>query len=365
MTRPRTVSSRMSLLFNPLTLREVSFRNRAWVSPTCQYSSIDGRPSDWHLVHLGALARGGAGLVMAEATAVVPEGRISPQDAGIWNDEQVAGYAQINEFVRARGAVPGVQLAHAGRKASTYAPWLGCDSVPESDGGWATYGPSAIAFGDFTVPAELSAEQIATLVEAWAAAAQRAVMAGFQVLEVHAAHGYLLHEFLSPLSNRRIDGYGGDLVGRARLLLEIVDAMRAVIPDGIALFVRLSATDWMPGGLTVEEVAEVAWWLARRGVDLIDVSTGGNHPGQAIPIGPGYQVGFARAVRERSGLPVAAVGLITEPEQAERILVDQSADAILLGRVLLRDPNWPQRAAFELGDDMAWPVQYERAKLRR
>ena len=355
----------MSLLFAPLTLREVTFRNRAWVSPMCQYSSAEGRPNDWHLVHLGSLARGGAGLVLAEATAVTPEGRISPQDAGIWSDEQAEDYARITAFVRAQGAVPGIQLGHAGRKASTYAPWRGTGSVPESEGGWSTIGPSALAFGDYAVPAELPAEQIPALVESWAAAARRAVAAGFQVLELHAAHGYLLHQFLSPLSNHRTDGYGGDLASRARLLLEVVDAVRATIPDGIVLFVRLSATDWVPGGLTVQDTAEVAGLLKEHGVDLIDVSSGGNHPDQKITLGPGYQVHFARAVRERSGLPTSAVGLITEPEQAEKILAEQSADAILLARALLREPTWPQRAALELGDDLAWPPQYERAKPRR
>jgi 2,4-dienoyl-CoA reductase-like NADH-dependent reductase (Old Yellow Enzyme family) len=355
----------MSLLFAPLTLRELTFRNRAWVSPMCQYSSTEGRPNDWHLVHLGSLARGGAGLVLAEATAVAPEGRISPQDAGIWNDEQAEDYARITAFVRAQGAVAGIQLGHAGRKASTYAPWRGTGSVPESEGGWPTVGPSAIAFGGYAEPAELPAEQIPALIERWTAAARRAVAAGFQVLELHAAHGYLLHQFLSPLSNHRTDGYGGDLAARARLLLEIVDAVRAAIPDGTVLFVRLSATDWVPGGLAVEDTAEVADWLKEHGVDLIDVSSGGNHPDQKITLGPGYQVHFARALRERSGLPVSAVGLITEPEQAEKILAEQSADAILLARALLREPTWPQRAAFELGDDLAWPPQYERAKPRR
>ncbi|HEX4788960.1 MAG TPA: NADH:flavin oxidoreductase/NADH oxidase [Actinospica sp.] len=352
----------MSRLFSPLTLRDVTFSNRAWVSPMCQYSSVDGRPADWHLVHLGALARGGAGLVMTEATAVLPEGRISPEDAGIWTDEQAADYARITAFIRGQGAVPGIQLAHAGRKASTYAPWRGQGSVPQDEGGWPTVAPSAVAFGRYAVPAELAESELPALVEAWAAAARRAVTAGFEVIELHAAHGYLLHEFLSPVSNLRTDGYGGDLAGRARLLLEIVDAVRAAAPDGVVLFVRLSATDWVPGGLAVEDVAEVASWLARRGVDLIDVSSGGNHPDQRIELGPGYQVPFARAVRERSGLPVAAVGQITEPGQAEKILDEESADAVLLARALLRDPNWPQRAALELGDELAWPAQYERAR---
>jgi 2,4-dienoyl-CoA reductase-like NADH-dependent reductase (Old Yellow Enzyme family) len=354
----------MSRLFSPLTLRGVTFANRAWVSPMCQYSSVDGRPTDWHLVHLGALARGGAGLVFTEATAVSPDGRISPQDAGIWTDEQAADYARITEFIRGQGAIPGIQLAHAGRKASTYAPWRGHNSVPESEGGWPAVGPSAVPYGKYATPHELSVEQIAALVEGWAAAARRAIAAGFQVIEIHGAHGYLVHQFLSPLSNHRTDAYGGDLAGRSRLLLEIVDAVRAAVPDSTPLFVRLSATDWVEGGLTVEETAEVAATLAPHGVDLIDVSSGGNSPEQQITIGPGYQVPFARTIRERSGLPVAAVGLITEPEQAEKVLADENADAVLLARALLREPTWPQRAAFELGDDFAWPVQYERAKPR-
>jgi len=355
----------MSRLFTPLSLREVTFPHRAWVSPMCQYSSDQGRPTDWHLVHLGSLARGGAGLVFTEATAVAPEGRISPQDAGIWTDEQAADYARITAFIHSQGAMAGVQLAHAGRKASTYAPWRGHGSVPEADGGWPAVGPSAVAFGRYATPDELAVEDIPGLLQAWAAAAHRAVTAGFDVIEVHAAHGYLLHEFLSPLSNLRTDAYGGDLAGRSRLLLEVVDAVRAAIPGRVPLFVRLSATDWMPGGLTVEETAEVAELLAPRGVDLIDVSSGGNHPDQQIAIGPGYQVPFARAIRERSGLPVAAVGLITEPGQAEKILAEESADAVLLARALLREPTWPQRAAFELGDEIAWPPQYERARRTR
>ena len=355
----------MSLLFNPITLRGLTIPNRAWVSPMCQYSSVDGHPTDWHLVHLGALARGGAGLVLAEATAVTAEGRISPQDAGIWTDAQAEDYARITAFIRSQGSVPGIQLGHAGRKASTYAPWRGRRSVAAADGGWSTVAPSAVAFGDYAEPRALAAGEIPAVVRAWADAAVRAVAAGFDVLEIHGAHGYLVHQFLSPLSNLRTDEYGGDLAGRARLLLEIVDAVRAAVPERIVLFVRLSGTDWVPGGLSVEEVGEVAGLLAPRGVDLIDVSSGGNSPAQQIPIGPGYQVHLARAVRAASGLPTAAVGLITEPGQAEKILAEQSADAVLLARALLREPTWPQRAAFELGDELAWPPQYERAKPER
>ena len=348
----------MSRLFEPLTLRGITFPNRVWAAPMCQYSSVDGHPTDWHLVHLGGIARGGAGAVIAEATAVRPDGRISPEDAGIWNDGQVADYARITAFIRGQGSVPGIQLAHAGRKASTFAPWRGRGTVPADVGGWPTVAPSAVPFGDFAVPAALSTVDMRALVEDWAAAARRAVEAGFDLIEVHAAHGYLIHEFLSPLSNLRTDAYGGDLAGRARLLHEIVDAVRAAVPDHLPLAVRFSATDWVEGGLTVEEVAELAAGLPARGVDLVDVSSGGNSTGQQIAVGPGYQVPFARAVRERSGMPVAAVGLITEPVQAEKILVDESADVILLGRALLREPTWPQRAAFELGDEIAWPPQY-------
>jgi 2,4-dienoyl-CoA reductase-like NADH-dependent reductase (Old Yellow Enzyme family) len=353
----------MSRLFTPLTLRGVTFPNRVWVSPMCQYSSVEGRPGDWHLVHLGSLARGGAGLVMTEATAVLPEGRISPQDAGIWSDEQAADYARITTFIKGQGSVPGIQLAHAGRKASTYAPWRGHGSVPGAEGGWPTVAPSPIPFGDYAAPTALDLAEIPALIEAWAAAARRAVAAGFEVIEIHGAHGYLLHEFLSPLSNQRTDAYGGDdLANRARLLLEIVDAVRTAIPDTTALFVRLSASDWVPGGLTIEDTAQVAALLATRGVDLIDASSGGNSPGPQITLGPGYQAPFARAIREQSGLPTAAVGMITEPGQAEKILAEQSADAVFLARALLREPTWPQRAAFELGADIAWPPQYDRAR---
>ncbi len=353
----------MSRLFSPLTLRGVTFRNRAWVSPMCQYSSQDGHPTDWHLVHLGSFARGGAGLVMTEATSVVPQGRISPQDAGIWSDQHAADYEHITAFIRGQGAVPGIQLAHAGRKASTYAPWLGRRSLPQAEGGWETVAPSAASFGDgYAVPRELRADELPSLVDAWATAARRAVGAGFDVLEIHAAHGYLLHEFLSPISNKRTDAYGGGIDNRARLLREVVDAVRASVPDRVALFVRLSANDWVPGGLTPDEVAHVATTLKEHGVDLFDVSSGGNSPEQQIPLRPGYQVPLADQVRREAGVPVAAVGLITEAEQAEKILAAESADAVLLARALLRDPSWPQHAAHALGDHIPWPVQYERGR---
>jgi 2,4-dienoyl-CoA reductase-like NADH-dependent reductase (Old Yellow Enzyme family) len=352
----------VSLLFSPLTLRGTTFRNRAWVSPMCQYSSLDGHPTDWHLVHLGALAQGGAGLVMTEATAVAPEGRISPQDAGIWNDEQAADYERIVDFIRGQGAVPGIQLAHAGRKASTRAPWLGRGYVPVAEGGWETVGPSPVGYADWPAPRELTADELLAMPGRWAVAARRALEAGFEVAEIHAAHGYLLHQFLSPPSNRRTDAWGGDLAGRSRLLLDVADAVRDVWPEERPLFVRVSATDWVEGGLDVEEVGSVAARLAQRGIDLVDVSSGGNSPQQEVPSGPGYQVPLATRIKSASGLPVGTVGLITEPRQAEKILQDGEADAVYQARELLRNPHWPQYAAAELGAEVRWPDQYLRAR---
>ncbi|MDO8121256.1 NADH:flavin oxidoreductase/NADH oxidase [Isoptericola sp. b490] len=352
----------MSVLFSPMTLRGTTTRNRVWVSPMCQYSSIDGHPTDWHLVHLGSFARGGAGLVMAEATAVSPEGRISPEDAGIWNDAQAADYRRITDFIRSQGAVPAIQLAHAGRKASTRAPWRGRGYVPVEEGGWPTVGASAVGYADWPAPRELTADELAAFPQVWADAARRSLDAGFEVIEVHAAHGYLLHQFLSPLTNRRTDAWGGDLAGRSRLLLDVVDAVRAALPDDVPLLVRLSATDWVDGGLSVDETARVARILADHGVDLVDVSSGGNSPAQQIAPSPGYQVPFATRIREESGLPVAAVGLITEPQQAEEVVATGRADAVFLARELLRDPSFAQRAAAELGADAYWPDQYLRAR---
>ena len=368
----------MALLFESLTLRGTTFRNRVWLPPMCQYSALDGVPNDWHLVHLGARAAGGFGLVIAEATAVVPEGRITPQDVGLWNDEQAAAWARITDVVHARGAHVGVQLQHAGRKASTYRPFHeGDGSVPAAEGGWATVAPSAVAFPGLDEPVALPDEDVAAIPGAFAAAAARALAAGFDTVELHAAHGYLLHQFLSPLSNLRTDRWGGSPENRARLLVETTDAVRAVWPDDRPLLVRLSATDWTEGGLTVDDVAEVAAVLREHGVDLVDVSTGGNLP-VPVPVAPGYQVPAARRVREVSGLPVAAVGLITAAAQAEQILAEGSADAVLVGRAALYDPSWPLRAAHELGvktpalafvgpdarvlpgEPTGWPVQYER-----
>ena len=355
----------MSALFSPLTLRGLTVRNRAWVSPMCQYSSENGHPTDWHLVHLGSFARGGAGLVMTEATAVRPEGRISPADAGIWTDAHARDYRRITEFVHGQGAAAGVQLAHAGRKGSTRRPWDGHGSVPADEGGWQTVGPSPVAYGDLAVPKELSESEIAVVVDDFGAAAVRADRAGFDVVEVHAAHGYLIHEFLSPLTNLRADGYGGDLAGRSRLLLEVVGAVRSSWPTGKPVFVRLSATDWADGGWSLEETVEVARMLAGSGVDLVDVSSGGNVPWQQVEVAPGYQVPFARAVREGSGLPTAAVGLVTEPSQADEIVAGGAADAVFLAREVLRDPHWPLHASDQLGgDDGLWPPQYLRARPR-
>jgi len=335
-------------LFSPLTLRGTTFVNRAWLAPMCQYSAVDGFVDDWHLVHLGARASGGFGLLLTEATAVVPQGRISPQDAGLWSDEHAAAWRRITDFVHARGTRIGVQLAHAGRKASVYRPWSSSTgSVPADDGGWGTVAPSAVAFPELAVPSALSSDEVAALPGVFADAARRAVAAGFDVVELHAAHGYLLHQFLSPLSNTRTDEWGGALEDRARLLVATVDAVRAVWPDDRPLLVRLSATDWVPGGLTGDDVARVAGLLVGHGVDLVDVSTGGNALA-AIPVEPGYQVPFARQVRA-AGLPVAAVGLLDDPALAERVLADGSADAVLVGRGALRDPSWPLRAAHQLG----------------
>ncbi|TPW94940.1 NADH:flavin oxidoreductase/NADH oxidase [Schumannella luteola] len=344
-------------------------RNRLWVAPMCQYSCLDrdGVPTDWHLVHLGALARGGAGLVIAEATAVVPEGRISPEDTGIWSDEQEAAWARIAEFIRGQGAVAGIQLAHAGRKASTFSPWGDArhGSVPSDEGGWPTVAPSAVAFEGYAVPRALDADELPGLVRAFADAAVRAVRAGFGLVEIHAAHGYLLHQFLSPLSNHRTDAYGGPLENRARLLLEIVRAVRAAVGEELPVLVRFSATDWADDGWDPEQTATVAAWARDAGADLFDISSGGLVAHQAIRLGPGYQVPFAEHIGDGAEVPVSAVGLITTPAQADAVVREGRADAVMLGRELLRDPHFPLRAAHELGVDLDyWPPQYLRAKPR-
>jgi 2,4-dienoyl-CoA reductase-like NADH-dependent reductase (Old Yellow Enzyme family) len=350
-------------LFEPLTLRGVTLRNRIGVSPMCQYSSTDGFATDWHLVHLGSRAVGGAALVLAEATAVTPEGRISPRDLGLWRDEHVEMLARITRFVRERGAVAGIQLAHAGRKASTEVPWRGGAPLAPADGGWSPIvAPSAVPFGSRSqTPEALGATGIRRIVDAFRDAARRALDAGFQMIELHGAHGYLLHEFLSPLANHRTDEYGGSFENRVRLMLEVTDAVRSVWPDSLPLAVRLSGTDWVDDGWDVEQSAELAKLLGARGADLIDCSSGGIVPGVRIPVGPGYQVSLSQRIREVSGLPTAAVGLITSAQQADAVLRSGSADMVFLARKLLRDPYWPLHAARELEVELDWPVQYQRA----
>jgi 2,4-dienoyl-CoA reductase-like NADH-dependent reductase (Old Yellow Enzyme family) len=361
-----------SNLFTPLTLRGTTIPNRAWMAPMCQYSAettgpVTGTPNDWHLQHYGARAVGGPGLILVEATAIVPEGRISPGDLGIWNDTQVEGHRRLTGFMRAHGVVPGIQLAHAGRKASTDLQFNGGHALAEGQGGWTTVGPSAIAFSDdMPVPHELSVEEVHGIVAAFADAARRAIASGYEVIEVHAAHGYLLHEFLSSVSNRREDAYGGSFEGRIRLALAIADAVRAAVGEQVPVLFRLSATDWVePEGWTADDTVRLAVLLREHGVDMLDLSSGGNLPRAAIPTGPGYQVPFAARVRREAGLPAAAVGLITEPRQAEKILADGEADAVLIGRELLRNPYWPRQAARELGDPHPLPPQYERAEPSR
>ena len=352
----------MSQLFSPLSLRDVTFRNRIFVSPMCQYSSVGGFPSDWHLVHLGSRAVGGAGLVLMEATAVAPEGRISPSDAGIWSDAQAESYRRITAFVEGAGAVAGIQLAHAGRKASTAAPWKGSGPVAPGSEGWVPVGPSPIPFAPgYTVPHELTLQEVEALPGIFAAAAVRSAAAGFRLAEIHMAHGYLLHQFLSPITNHRQDAYGGVLDNRMRLPLVVARAVREAWPAALPLFVRISATDWAPGGWDLTQSVQLASELKSAGVDLIDVSSGGQIPTAPVPVGPGYQVPFAEAVRRGAGIPTGAVGLITSPEQAEQVVATGQADAVFLGREFLREPYWPFAAAKKLGAEFPRPPQYQRA----
>ncbi|GAB2620649.1 NADH:flavin oxidoreductase/NADH oxidase [Novilysobacter erysipheiresistens] len=353
----------MARLFDPLTQRGVTFRNRVMVSPMCQYSSRDGLPDDWHLVHLGSRAVGGAAAVIAEATAVSPEGRISPADTGLWNDAQAQAWARVISFVEGQGAVPGVQLAHAGRKASTDAPWRGGGAVAPEQGGWTPVAPSALAFdAGSPVPDALDEAGIAKVIEDFVAATRRALDAGFRLVELHAAHGYLLHQFLSPLSNRREDRYGGSFDNRVRLLLEIIDAVRAAWPERLPLWLRISATDWVEGdGWDIEQSIALARLVGDRGIDLVDVSSGGTVPNAKIPLQPGYQVPFACRIRREAGVATGAVGLLTAPEQVERIIAEDEADVVLLARELLRDPYFPRRAAHALGAEITPPMQYGRA----
>ena len=349
-------------LFTPLKIREIELKNRIVVSPMCEYSAKDGHPQTWHLVHLGSRAVGGASLVFTEATAVQEHGRISAADTGIYNDAHVASWKPIAEFIRASGAVPGIQLAHAGRKASTAVPWLGGKPVAVGDGGWEIVGPSALPFDTgYQTPRALSLSDIDEIIAAFRRAAERALSAGFELVEIHGAHGYLLHEFLSPFSNIRTDEFGGALENRMRLALRVTQAVREVWPARLPLFFRVSATDWQEGGWDLEQSIELARRLKPLGVDVIDVSSGGNLPHAKIPVGPGYQVPFAAAVRKQAEIPTTALGMITDPVQAETILSTEQADLVVLARELLRDPYWPRRAAQELNFKLMPPLQYQRA----
>jgi 2,4-dienoyl-CoA reductase-like NADH-dependent reductase (Old Yellow Enzyme family) len=350
-------------LFDPLTIRDLTFANRAFVSPMCQYSSRDGYANDWHLVHLGSRAVGGAGLVLTEATAVLPEARISPQDLGIWSDDHIEMLSRIVSFIHEQGSIAGMQLAHAGRKASTRRPWEGQGAILESEGGWKkVVAPSALAFTDnYPMPQALTSDDIQEVVSAFAAAARRACQAGFRVVEIHAAHGYLIHEFLSPLSNKRKDDYGGSFENRTRFCREVVAAVRSAWPKELPLFLRISATDWIDGGWDIEESVQLAGDLKGMGVDLIDCSSGGNVAHAKIPVGPGYQTAFAERIRREAKIMTGAVGMITSPVQAEHIIRTEQADAVIIAREFLRDPYWPLRAGRELEQPVAWPVQYLRA----
>lgn len=353
----------MSLLFSPFRLRAIEFKNRIFVSPMCQYSSEDGMPNDWHLVHLGSRAVGGASMVMIEATAVSPAGRISPSDSGIWSDTQGEAFKRITDFIREQGSVPGIQLAHAGRKASTEVPWRGDRPLTIAEGGWQPLAPSPVPFDrENPIPCEMTKKDMEEVVGRFAEATRRSFQAGFQVIEIHMAHGYLLHEFLSPLSNRRADEYGGSLEHRMRFPFEVVRAVRESWPADFPLFVRISSTDWVEGGWDLFQSMELAHRLKEMGVDLIDCSSGGLVPYARIPVGPGYQTPFSAEIRSNVGIATGAVGMITHPIQAEQILTIGQADVVILAREMLRDPYWPLHAAQILKVDIPWPSQYLRAK---
>ncbi|MBS4017082.1 MAG: NADH:flavin oxidoreductase/NADH oxidase [Dechloromonas sp.] len=354
----------MSALFEPLTLRSLTLPNRIGIPPMCQYSATDGLAGDWHAQHYGCRAVGGAGLLIVEASAVLTEGRISPGDLGLWNEAQIGPLARLARLIESQGAVPAIQLAHAGRKASVGRGWEAQSTLSVEAGGWTAVAPSAIAFEGYAEPQALDAAAITAVVAAFAAAAGRALTAGFRMVEIHAAHGYLLHQFLSPLSNRRGDEYGGSFANRVRLTREVVAAVRAVWPQELPLLIRLSATDWVEGGWDIEQTVALCRLLKEDGVDLVDVSSGGLIPTAKIPAGPGFQVPFATRIRQEVGLPVAAVGLITEPAQAEAIVANGEADLVLVGREILRNPYWPLQAAQALGVAAAWPAQYLRAMPR-
>ncbi len=352
----------MAHLFDPLPIRGLTIPNRIVVSPMCEYSSDDGFANDWHLVHLGSRAVGGAGLIFTEATAVTAEGRISPEDLGIWKDAHIEFLSRIVRFVKSQGAVPGMQLAHAGRKGSTYRTWSGHGAIPQKEGGWIPLAPSALAFAEnYPMPRAATKQEITAVIDAFAAAARRALESGFRVLEIHAAHGYLIHEFLSPLSNQRTDDYGGSFENRTRLAREIVTAVRNQMPDQLPLFIRISATDWKPGGWDVDQSVELAKQLAPLGVDLVDCSSAGLAQDQKIILGPGYQVPFSERIRRDAKIKTGAVGLIETKEQVAEILANEKADLVFMAREFLRDPYWPLHAARELNQPISWPAQYLRA----
>lgn len=354
----------MSKLFSSLKIRNIELKNRIVVSPMCQYSCNEGVPNDWHLVHLGSRAVGGAGLIITEATAVSPEGRISPDDAGIWNDEQLNAYKRITAFIKAQNSVPGIQLAHAGRKASTYTPWKGDGKVNIENGGWQTLAPSAISFGDnFPTPKEMDENDIRLVIDQFRQAAKRSLEAGFEIIELHMAHGYLVHEFYSSISNHRKDNYGGSLENRCRFAIEVAKSVREAIPDGTPMFVRISSTDWVEGGWDIDQAVQLAKWLKDVGVDLIDCSSGGNVSKALIPIGPGYQIPFAQRIKKEVNILTGGVGLITAAEQAEQIIGTGQADLVLLAREMLRDPYWALHAAKKLNAELGdFPKQYLRIK---
>jgi 2,4-dienoyl-CoA reductase-like NADH-dependent reductase (Old Yellow Enzyme family) len=353
----------MNKLFSPLKIRGIELKNRIAVSPMCQYSSYNGMPTDWHLVHSGSRAVGGAALIIQEATAVSPEGRISPDDAGIWNDMQMEAYKRINAFIILRNCIPGIQLAHAGRKGSTYSPWKGNGEVGKEDGGWQTISPSPIQFTDnFPSPKEMDKEDIKKVIDDFCQAANRSIKAGFKLIELHMAHGYLVHEFLSPLSNLRNDEYGGSFESRCQFAIEIAKGVRGTIPEDFPLFARISASDWIEGGWDIEDSVQLSKKLKEVGVDLIDCSSGGNAPKAPIPAGPGYQIPFSEKIKQEAGILTGGIGFITSPEQADQIIRTGQADIVLLAREILRNPYWPMQAAKALKTEIEWPKQYERAK---
>jgi len=353
----------MNHLFSPLKLRDLTIPNRIFVSPMCQYSSSNGKPNNWHFVHYGSRAVGGAGLVITEAMAITPDGRISPDDLGIWNSEHAEAYIPLVDFIKAHGSTAGIQLAHAGRKAATAAPWLGGKPLAPDNRGWQPLAPSPIPFAPgHQTPREATADDLNKIIRQFTEATRHALTAGFQVVELHAAHGYLLHQFLSPLTNQRSDEFGGSLENRMRFPLQVASAVRKTWPDNLPMFVRISATDWVEGGWDVEQSIEFCRQLKQLGVDLIDCSSGGLVADAVIPVKPGFQVPFATEIKNKLNIATGAVGLITDPEQAEQIIATEQADAVLLGRKLLSDPYWPLHAAQTLGANHLWPVQYERAK---